>query len=55
MLQEPNQVRARSDGTVAGTAAPKVHGNTDATRILREIGPMIEAAEVELLDLELSC
>ena len=36
-------------------ASRKVHGNTDATRILQEIGPMIEAAEVEFLDLELSC
>jgi len=34
-------------------ASRKVHGNADALRIIQEIGPMIESAEVEFLELEL--
>ncbi len=36
-------------------ASRKVHGNTDAMRILQQMSPMVEKAEVEFLSLELSC
>ena len=33
----------------------KIHGNPDALRIVQQIVPLIETADVEFLELELSC
>ena len=35
-------------------ASRRIHGNPDALRILQEITPLIDGAEVEFLNLELS-
>jgi hypothetical protein len=36
-------------------ASRRIHGRADALQIFAQIGPLIESAEVEFLDLELSC